>query len=561
MNPIPSIKGFLDELERLAQLVSHMPDLVLREGDAGTGWSFNRRDRVITMDGSKLRSESRNFNRGLVLHEMAHAVLTRISPYLQGDYLSRRDIYSAINAFEDIRIESWLMRRFVGGREWITEYNGKLLLNTVPEFKKLEWTQLPPLQAFLAAVMARWWHGPEQVDIPKTLKPLVDEAWPHIERICKAIPGTCHDSTSRCRAVDEYRRSTARGLYLLHDSVRAPDEFEMEVRFKQDEFWSIFEEGILPIIQRLAPHDLDSTRKSNRALDHALFNRWARAQSDETIESMSADRATAKFNSNLSNCGQIRGPGDSLPWDSNLGAYLKSAQIQTHSIEKLSAILQSLFPPKWSRSWEGPRNSGIRIRMRSVTQAEANPRNILKIWERRSPPTRSIPHVTALIDRSGSMDGERMVAAFAGCVLVSEVCHKAGIPFSLFTFSNRCEEVIGWQTALDETQRGRMGGLAKAASGGTNMAEALRKVGQHLMHSPHQHRVLVVLGDGDDGDHQVAALARRLSQSGVHLVGLGVGPDTAAMGDCIPNSRTCLIPGAIPGALASVLEQVVRGDE
>ena len=74
MNPIPSIKGFLDELERLAQLVSHMPDLVLREGDAGTGWSFNRRDRVITMDGSKLRSESRNFNRGLVLHEMAHAV-------------------------------------------------------------------------------------------------------------------------------------------------------------------------------------------------------------------------------------------------------------------------------------------------------------------------------------------------------------------------------------------------------------------------------------------------------------------------------------------------------
>ncbi len=154
-----------------------------------------------------------------------------------------------------------------------------------------------------------------------------------------------------------------------------------------------------------------------------------------------------------------------------------------------------------------------------------------------------------------------MMAAFAGCVLVSEVCHKAEIPFSLFTFSNRCEEVIGWQTALDDTQRGRMGGLAKAASGGTNMAEALRKVGQHLMHSPHPHRVLVVLGDGDDGDHQVAALARRLSQSGVHLVGLGVGPDTAALGDCIPNSRTCLIPGAIPGALASVLEQVVRGDE
>lgn len=561
MNPLLSVEGFLAELERLAQLVSRMPDLVLREGEAGSGWSFNRRHRVIAMDGGRLRSESRNFNRGLVLHELAHAVLTRLSPYLQGDYLSRRDIYSAINAFEDIRIESWLMQRFVGGREWITEYNGKLLLNTVPEFQKLEWTQLPPLQAFLAAVMARWWHGADQVDIPKTLRPLVEEAWPHVERICKAIPGPCHDRGPGNRAFDEYLRSTSRGLYRLHDSIQSPDEFEMEVRLKQDEFWSVFEEGILPIIQRLAPHDLDSRQQSNRALDQALFNRWVRSQPAETLESMSPNPETAGCIvhqiSGSSNCGK----GDPLPWEPNLGTYLKSAQLQAHAIERLSTLIQSLFPPKRSRAWQGPRNSGIRIRIRSVPQAEANPCDTLKIWERRSPPTRSIPHVTALIDRSGSMDGARMVAAFAGCVLVSEVCHKVGIPFSLFTFSNRCEEIIGWQATLDDTQRGRMGGLPKAASGGTNMVEALRKVGQHLMLSPHEHRVLVVLGDGDDGDHQVAALARRLSQSGVHLVGLGVGPDTAAMGDCIPNALTCLQPGAIPGALATVLEQVVQGGD
>lgn len=560
MSQLPSIGGFLAELERLAQLVSRMPDLILREGEPGSGWSFNRRDRVIAMDGGKLRSESRNFNRGLVLHELAHAVLTRVAPYLQGDYLSRRDIYSAINAFEDIRIESWLMQRFVGGREWIHEYNGKLLGSTVPEFKKLEWTQLPPLQAFLAAVMARWWHGLERVEIPESLVPLVNEAWPHVERICKAIPGACHDSASRSRAAHEYRRSTSRGLYSLQDSIRPPDEFEMEVRLRQDEFWTVFEEGILPIVQRLAPRDLESTRKSDRALDQALFNRWARSQPAESLDSMSTASATAGSLSSQIGCRRNSGSGDPLPWEPNLGTYVKSAQLQARSIERLSNIIQSLFPPKRSRQWEGPRSSGIRIRMRSVTQAEANPRDILKVWERRSPPTRSIPHITALVDRSGSMDGERMMAAFAGCVLVSEVCHKAGIPFSLFTFANRCEEVIGWHTALDDAQRGRMGGLPKAASGGTDMAEAFRKVGQHLTDSPHQHRVLVVLGDGDDGDHQVAAAARRLSQSGVHLIGLGVGPETSAMGDCIPNSRTCLAPGAIPSALATVLEQVIRGD-
>jgi hypothetical protein len=554
---VSSIEPFLSELERLAQLVSRMPDLILREGDPGSGWSFNRRDRVIRMDGSRLRSESRDFNRGLVLHELAHAVLTRLPPYLDGAYLSRRDIYSAINAFEDIRIESWLMQRFVGARPWITEYNGKLLNNTVPEFKKLEWTQLPPLQAFLAAVMARWWHGPEQVKIPETLAPLVDEAWPHVESICKAIPGPCGERGPEAGISEVYRRSHARGLYCIRDTVCPPDPFEMEVRLRQDEFWNSFEQGILPIIKRLAPPDLASSAPRQRRMESPLFSRWSQLPSSEALESSSGEiRIKAVF---LGNPFQSNGGGDgeSLPWEPNLAAYLKSAQMQAAAIQRLSNLILSIFPPRRSRTWQGPRNCGARIRIRAVPQAEADPRNPLKVWERHSPPTRPIPHIGVLIDRSGSMEGERMMAALTGCVLVSEVCHRVGVPFSLFTFSNRCEQVIGWDTALDDVQRGRMGGLAKAASGGTDMADALRKAGTHMAQSPHPHRVLVVLGDGDDAADEVIVLARRITQSGVHLVGLGVGPDTAAMADCIPNARTCLHPSAIPGALAIVLEQAV----
>lgn len=428
MSAPASIDGFLAELERLAQLVARMPDLVVREGDPGSGWSFNRRDRIIAMDGSRLRCESRNFNRGLVLHELAHAVLTRLQPYLQGDYLTRRDIYMAINGFEDIRIESWMLQRFAGAREWIAEYNGKLLDNTVPAFKRLEWTKLPPLEAFLAAVMARWWHGPEQVTLPKSLVPLVDEAWPHVERIRKAIPAPNHDAVSGRGAAAAYRGSTVQGLHCLQDIISPPDEFEMEVRLKQQEFWDIFEAGILPILRR----------RSQRPPELALFNRWSRSPATEAIDSLSLPALPMGCFAAAKGAGN----GDPLPWESNLGAYHRSAQLQAGAIAHLTGIVHTLFPPTRNRTWEGPRTCGVRIRIRAVPQAEANPRQHLKIWERRSPPSRPLPHLTVLIDRSGSMDGDRMTAAFTGCVLVSEVCHRSGIPFSLFTFSNTCEEVV-----------------------------------------------------------------------------------------------------------------------
>jgi hypothetical protein len=553
-----STDAFLAELERLAQLVARMPDLVVREGDPGSGWSFNRRDRVISMDGSRLQCESRTFNKGLVVHECGHAVLTRLTPYLQGDYLTRPDVYTAINAMEDVRIESYLMQRFIGSADWIREYNGKLLSCSVPEFKNLQWTELPPLHAFLAAVMARWWHGQDKVVIPAELVPLVEEAWPHVERICKAVPGPFHGIGPGGSIAEVYRGSTTQGLYCLQDVDHPPDDFEMTVRLKQQEFWDTFEQGILPIVRRLAPPDLGSTRRAPRLSNLSLFNRWSSSRDAGESEpwGMSCSMTLPVLGAPQND--RRPGSGDPLPWTSNLQAYLRSANAQSAAIDHLVGIVQSLFPPTRNRTWEGPRNCGVRIRIRAVPQAEASPQQASKIWERRSPPMRPKPHLTVLIDRSGSMDGERMTAAFAGCVLVSEVCHRAQIPFSLFTFSNHCEQVIPWETALDNLQRGRMGGLAEAASGGTDMTEALRKVATHLSKSPHSHRVLIVLGDGNDEGNEIAAMARRIAQSGVHLVGLGVGPDTRGMSDCIPNARTCLQPGSIPKALAAALEEAVR---
>ncbi|MFM8419510.1 MAG: VWA domain-containing protein [Verrucomicrobiota bacterium] len=541
---------FLEELEGLARIVSRMPDLVVREGKAGSGWSFNHRQRIILMDAARLRSESRNFNRGLVLHELAHAVLTRLHFHRRGDYLLRSDIHMAVGALEDARIESWLMSRFPGARPWITEYNNKLLRNTVDDMAKLPWTQLPPLESFVAAIMARWWHGPDRIRLPHAVVPLVEEAWPHVEAICKAIPGSLP-----CRAIpDEYRKSLVAGLYALQDAAFEPDPAEMEIRLRQGEMWDIFMAGILPILQRLAPPGRREPRRLRHLLE-ALCQRWSR-------------RSCPKGDMAATPLGTFRpgSPGnpskpsrEPVPWQPDPVAYAKAVHAQRPAIERLGRVVQSVFPPERNRSWVGPRASGLRLRMRSVHQAEADPRRQSLLWERPSPPTRPRPHLAVLVDRSGSMEGARMTAAFAGCALLAEVCAGARIPFSLLTFSDACELVVTPEDALDEEVQARIGGLHRAADGGTCMATALQRAWEHLGESPCRERVLVVLGDGRDPSDEVRPVAARMTADGIHLVALGVGPDTHDMARCIDHARTGLEPKAIPGAFAAVLEQVVHG--
>ena len=113
MNDIDTI---LAELEQLARLASRMPDLVVKAGPPGSGYSFNYVRREISMDGARLVSESRNFLRGLLLHEVAHAILTRLHHHATTAYCRQIDIRLALNAVEDARIESWLQVRFPGAR-------------------------------------------------------------------------------------------------------------------------------------------------------------------------------------------------------------------------------------------------------------------------------------------------------------------------------------------------------------------------------------------------------------------------------------------------------------
>jgi len=537
----------LDELQKLARLVSRMPDLEVVAGRGGSGFSFNHVRRVISMDEARLHAESRNFLRGLVLHELAHAVLTRVHRHATSAF-SRR-IFFALNALEDTRIENWLLERFPGSRPWIEEYNGKFLRNTVPEMQEMLdlRSNLPPLHELIASLMARWWHGQGNISIPDRCVPLLEQVWPSFQQHAQTHP----ESLPSDEVQERYDRSEVRQLYVLDDRDSPPDEFEKSVRLAQADAWKNIEENLLPVFRKLVPPEHRSPMSSKIA----MFVQWSGALHTEahhpgrhvhTISQQVFDEIFGK------SCSAKKAP----PWVESVSAYDLLVEEQADVIEALIDAIEDAFPPERSRNWIGPRQSGTRLKLKSIPQAEADPRRAGEIWDKKSSLLRPKPHVVVLIDRSGSMTGERIKAATAGAVLLAEASRRADLPLSLFAFNNTCDALIEPEDSLEE-KKGRIGGLVDAASGGTDMAQALKHVAKHLEESYAAHRMLVVLGDGEDDSAQIGPILKSLKASGVCVLALGVG-ESDGMKNLFNRAQVGLNAAAIPAAFGKALRYALR---
>ena len=547
----------LEELRQLACLVSRESDLRLVEGPAGSGWSYAHGDRRISMDAHRLRAQSWNFNKGLVLHECAHAAITRLHPLLRDSYLREPPIFALINALEDCRIETWLQARFPGSRPLITEYNDILLRVPYSSESRVvrDHHRLP---YFISAVLNRWWFRESGVAANEQIRALVDRVWPHLEAICHAYP---RGETS----LEAIRQAFANHpMSSIYDEMPLPagrEAWELETRLCQLRMWDQFTTAFLPIL-----HDFEPPGQvivCGRRLMQWL-ERWlnqGHLGPDESAFGGAGSRAWI-----LGRRG-IRGPGrssHSTPsqesvsdrWPSDPEAYRACQRAQASVIEPLGDEVLRLLHPRIDRVWIGPRRSGTRLDLRAALSAEADPEHLDQVWERRQPPARNDASITLLLDVSGSMKGEGIDAAQWATVLLAEVCHRVGIPLAIFTFSEGCRLLLDVDEPLDEEIQGRIGGLPQASSGGTLLAAALSKVHQQVLDLGTTDPFVVVLSDGipsDDDDPK--ARVDEMERDGINVLGLGLGPGSEKLAHFITHCQTHLYSTDIAGAFTRILIQ------
>ena len=526
---------FVDELEQLARMTAGRSDLRLVVGEAGSGWSWNQRTHTISVDGGRLGIETADFTRGLVLHESAHAAITRLSEIAPQSIIEDWRLFSLLNLLQDCRIETWMQVRFPGCTPWVREYNDSLFRPLAADKE-----QIPLAPQFLKGIASRWWFKKDVEPMDDKVCQAVDAVWPAFQEILQALP-------SQPRALggvsEAYPASAVSHCYAARDHEHPPDSHEQAVRLAQYRMWSIVHRDILPVFQQLLPPG-------------ALNDRWLKIFFVRFLQAMPGQHRVGSLPPGVEICmPRYAGeePGRELG-TTGLGSYNQAWRRQFAAIEQVAESLLRWFQTTKRTRFRDGCPWGTRVLLRAAMRFEADPRAYDRLWRRPLIPKKISAHFSLVVDRSGSMDGENIQETFHGVVLLSEVCQRAGVPLNIYAFAGEAERLLEHHEPLSDAVRARLGTLPEAADGGTNLAGALELVAADLAGSPFRDRFVFVLSDGVPHDAlSVQTQIMRLAGEGIVLIGLGLGPETQQLADFFEVSRVNLTAKELPGVLAQLL--------
>jgi Mg-chelatase subunit ChlD len=541
----------LPELQSLATLASSCPDVVLKVGEPDCNWSFNWVTRTITVNPTDLALRPPDYCRGLILHESAHAALTRFRDMVPLE-LYQAGIHPLLNVIEDCRIENWLQERFPGCRPWIRLYNDRIL-GTISDASR-ERLAKDPAGGFLSGLLDHWWNETSLLILHPDSQAALAQVMPHFEQAIAAFPSPAAPDATRTR--QHYNAHPVSICYRAQDHDSEPSPGECVIRMLQHRAWSIIWQHIVPVFLRLLDHpDSEPTRQAIKQLA---------AQNAQSTQAVAASASPHNYSIEIIQHSSGRDGARGRPGDANLtlrngdtGDYAKVLARHAALIEACAATLLRLLTadarPKRSRF----HRSGHTLDLRVAMQFEADPRQYARLWQRVSLPRRPDPAFVLLVDGSGSMEGQRAEATFAALVVLREVCLRLGIPLTIIAFANDAQLIQAADAPDSPAVQARLAGLLEP-SGGTEMSSALDLAAHHLNQCANRHRHLWILSDGDTHDPDDARLKlRAIRRDGVRVHGMGLGPDSNEIARLIPGSPTKLTPNQLPAVFAKLLQSQV----
>ena len=540
----------LPELTSLASLASSRTDLTVQVGEPDCNWSFNWATNIITADPTDLALRPPDYCRGLILHESAHAALTRVAQIIPRE-LHQADLQPLLNVIEDCRIENWLQARFPGCRPWIRLYNDRLFGH--PTEADRERIARDPAGCFLAALLDHWWNDVAQLTLHPETQTALTEVLPHFELAVAAFPDPQVPNAGATRKL--YAAHPVSLCFRSQDYEAEPTPEECIIRMLQHRMWSITWQHIVPVFRRLLQHpDSEPTRRYVAQLARKLRVENARlsgAGAGSLIGAIPATREPAA-RTNPGTASYSLRAGDHR-------AYANAVATHSGLIESCAATLLRYLTadsrPKRTRF----HRSGHALDLRMAMQFEADPRLHEQLWQRTTLPHHPDPAFVVLVDASGSMCGPRAEATFAGLVVLREVCLRLGIPLSIIAFTCDAQILQSWDNPHSASTQQKLAGLLQP-NGGTEISAALDRAASLLKLSPRLHRHLWILSDGDTRNPEAARVKlRAIRRGGTIIHGLGLGPDSNQITTLVPGSPANLMPNQLPATLARLLQSHVSG--
>jgi len=223
--------------------------------------------------------------------------------------------------------------------------------------------------------------------------------------------------------------------------------------------------------------------------------------------------------------------------------YDKAYEEVVDIINSLYLRLKKFFLPERHPKWQKGYPTGSRLDLEKAMQAEADPRYLEKIWERKTIPHKLDYRFSILVDLSSSMKGKKIEETFKGLVVLAEVLEKLGIQYELIGFQDEIIPYKSFQEKLNNELRNKISTAKKEPSnkGVHNQAAwnsdgyCLKKTYERLLQNVGKNNFLIVLSDGiprPDKEHSGPEYELNkvvkdiIEEKRIKLIGIGLGPNT-----------------------------------
>jgi uncharacterized protein YegL len=531
--PTPqAVAAQLQEALVMAGMVSLRNDLAVEVGEL---WAFNWKTNVITIPLEELLNYPKAEICWIILHEAAHAALTRLHQILPLETLMRPEVQLLLNAVEDVRIENWLVHRYPGSVPWkqICDERAAQYAHHTPEQAAKE----PPAIAFLRGVLLFGETAQISDALPSVVKEALEEVRPALKLAFNCVPPAAAVGAVSVNALYESHPVARR--YRELDRVNEPSSFEKWVRIMQASMWVHVSERVLPVFMRLVKQFGCPSQPQSRTV---VVTHGAPSQGKER----SPAELKRALRAELTNGGS--------------GRYMETVQKYTEQIRAITETLQLLLPNHRGLRHIRKCPSGDRLDLRVAAQFEADPRLHDQLWMQRRRRTLPDPAFVFVMDRSGSMQGDsKSTAAFESLVLLRETCERVGVPFSVIMFNRDPELIHDWEQRNDEAAQAALSAILHA-SGGTSIAAAMRCALKNIEHRPERDRFLFLMTDGSVGEREkyaVKKLKHEAALDGITIMAFGVGQEGDDIAEMFPEAELINHAEALPEALSRSLVRAI----
>ena len=586
----------LDQLTSLVAGLAGRDDIKLQ---FGTRWAWSAMQKTVLLPKHDLVDLNRC--RAIASHEVGHVLYTRhmnqlhIAPEFQ--HIPRVFLHTMHNVYEDPRIEVAVGKLYPGTEFWLR----RLHVEEEADSEPLSQAPIPlAMQYFFAHIREyhRDWKPLQIGEVDPVIAEMLVETQQERKAMAELLPDTIPEtgtdldqccieevdvrlpegstSTSFMEETEQKKLlAQARMMQLMEGRTRgyAFQLYEMderriqqvlsEGRIDPDDVSTVFREAFGKPTDPQLLNDVHPTDTAKKVLREWYERQRAQFGVSTETDFRNARICNDEFEDRIRARRRGRGHGGN-PSDqtqSLIRTYDEMRQKVSDQIQKLSQELQNVLRPTKAAKWKDGYTSGSKVNLKRMIQREARNQGDLDFWQRKTQVSKRSVAATLLIDLSGSMYGFKSEAALQGAILFWEALHSLSIAASISGFKTERIPILKFGDPIVQNNRKKVANMLNLVGSVNHDADALRSAYEELIRQPADEHILVVISDGQPvGPNAEENLYRAIAdvKTRVHLIGLGLGPDTSHVEQFYPHAKGSIPLNNLAKEIGRVLHNVLR---